>query len=174
MRKFNKVIGCGLPRCGGQSLQQAISIVTKRRVWHSISTDVQAIQPGDAGAVEMFHPMPALDKAFPDSLFIMNVRYNEEAWLASCKKLLHVSHQFTNPLWFHPPDMFMAYRRQYMANFGAWLYAPHSGNGNRALFWDITQDPRWEPLCDFLEVAIPKCDFPRTDAVIRKFGEAPC
>lgn len=154
-----KVFGIGLPRTAGQSLQQALAIILKREVWHSVDS-LDVIKPEHGGAVECWFPISEIEKAFPGSLYILNVRDRAE-WLESCRSVYgrSQSESWNNPLWREPLEEFPAYADKYLVDrLGTKL-------ADRMLIWDITQDPCWGPLCAFLHVNPPTASFPRLDRV---------
>lgn len=154
----DKVFGIGLPRCAGQTLQQALAVLTGRRVWHSANS-LGVMADEDLGAVECWFPVPYLEKEFPGSKYIVNVR-DVDAWLRSCESVYSRSSSWNNPLWKYPLDSFRYYRDEYLSARLGKCSIP-----DRVLVWDVTEDPCWGPLCDFLHVSPPAVPFPRVDRV---------
>lgn len=153
------VIAIGLPRCGGQSLQQALSVLTGRRIWHSVGRDLSVIQSGDGGMVECWYSPEFIQTRWPDAKIIYNCRAFKP-WVASCTRVYGQSDRWNNPLWAYPLESFPYYYSDYFqtrAEYFAGEWLPH----------DFTEKPRWEPLCDFLGVPVPDMPYPNTDRVGR-------
>lgn len=156
--------GVGLPRSGGQTLQEAITILTGRQCWHSIEAHRwdDTIKPEDAGAVEVYAPISWLRK-YPGGphLFIFN-RRNLDNWLASCEKVYEQSQRenWNHPIWKYPLSQFPAYYFdwvQRMKKCGEVIYNV-----------DIVANPTWDRLCDILGVEPPGVPFPNKDKTRQK------
>jgi len=175
-----KVFCIGLPKTGTSSLHHALTMLGLRSVHfpHDPVTvrqlregkyDLDVMKNCDAVSdVPIPAIFPQLDKAFPGSKFIHTVR-DRSSWLQSERNA-----PFNND----PPKpgtMRDFYRTLlYGVNhFGeerfSWVYDQHmvlveqyfAGDRQQDLLRiDVTKDPRWEPLCDFLGVAVPDAPFP--------------
>lgn len=156
------IFGIGLPRCGGQTLHHALATLTGKKIMHSPGRRWGLLTPDYGGAVECFAPIPWLLKMYPGCKFVWNMR-DFEPWLASCQRVYNQSHKFNHPLWLHPLEQFEAYREDYYIRTVNSIY----GRADRFLRWDITANPSWEPLCEFLELPVPHTRFPNVDRVGR-------
>lgn len=150
------IIAVGLPRCGGHSLQQAISILTRSTCWHSVEPDKLHVVDGSAGFVECWLPITYLRRRFPDARFILNVR-DEQDWSRSVRSVWDSRHGFNNPLWRQHEDSILDYARDYLDTRRHYL------DGSDYLLIDITRNPVWEPLAMWLDLPIPDVPFPRAD-----------
>ena len=154
------IFGIGLPRCAGQSLQQAISILTGKRCWHSLGRNWDALDPEtDAGAVEVWQPISWLEEKFPESKYILNVREDLNSWISSCERVYQKSINYNNPLWQNPLNAFPNYRKDY--EYERMEYPEISPL--KILVWDFVENPHWGRLCRFLGVDEPSQPFPNVD-----------
>lgn len=111
-----------------------------------------------------------LHKMFPNARFIYTSR-DKEKWLDSCRRHFteartdrkkSASSQTNSALsraFYGTPtfdrDLFLAaYERHEAAVHSTFEAQPGF------LSWGLTEDPRWEPLCDFLEKPVPARPFP--------------
>lgn len=161
-----KIFGIGLPRCAGQTLQRALSILTQDVICHSLDSPDQL---GNAvGTVECWWPIATIEKRFPGSKYILNTR-DANDWLKSCESVYAGSKTWNNPIWKYPIEAFCDYRAEYLrARFRPCL--PLSGGRplaeGRMLIVDLIDDPCWQPLAEFLQVPVPTAvPFPRVDRV---------
>ena len=151
--------GVGLPRCAGQTLQEAIHILTGRQVWHSIEAHRwgDSLSSEDAGAVELYAPTKWLaDYPGGPHLFINNTR-DKESWLASCTKVYQQSQEenWNHPIWRYPLDQFADYYDDWNERLRRSSIPVKTVN--------IVADPSWERLCKILEVPVPNQPFPNQD-----------
>lgn len=158
-----KVFGVGLPRSGGQTLQNALARVLGGSVFHSPGADWEKMGTGFTAAVEVFAPIDWLLHRHPDAKFIINVR-DQESWYQSCERVYEQSRDWNNPLWKYPIYQFRDYYEEYLDSRMSSL---SSYPGPQCLVWDLTQDPHWNALCKFLDVPEPEYPFPNIDAVGR-------
>ena len=158
------VFGIGLPRCGGQTLQAALSILTKKTVVHSPGRSLpQVIGRNDiAGAVEVFAPIPYLLREFPDCKLILNGR-PEDKWFASCVSVYGQSKHWNHPIWYYPLTQFKDYRSEYLDCRASYFNALRPKS--RTLVIDITKEPEWDRLAAFLDVPVPDQPFPLVDRI---------
>lgn len=154
------IFAVGLPRSGGQSLLQALTVLTGRQFWHSISpTRWHVLEPHHGGAVEVYAPICWLEKRYPGPhQYIVNVRACQP-WLASCERQWPRSQNdhWNHPLWRYHPTQMTAYRAAYEQMRKKEL-------GDKATLWlDITQQRGYEVLAAFLRVDTPPLEWPRVD-----------
>ena len=150
------LVGIGLPRCAGFSLQQAIAIITGQECWHSVAGDKLHVVDGSAGMVECSFAIPFLRRRFPGARFILNVR-DEESWKRSVLSVWDQRESFNHPLWLQPADSILDYARDYLDTCRRHL------EGTDYLLWDIERNPVWEPLAMWLDLPIPDAPFPNAD-----------
>lgn len=111
-----------------------------------------------------------LHKMFPNARFIYTWR-DREKWLDSCQRHFTearterkksaaslanaaLSRMFYGTQTFDRDLFLAAYERHEAA-----VHSTFEANPG-FLSWGLTEDPRWEPLCDFLERPVPACPFP--------------
>lgn len=166
MREFNKIFAVGLPRCGGQSLQQALHLLTGKNFHHSLGRNFNFLQHHDGGAVEVWQPISWLEEQFPGSLYILNTR-DVESWLKSCERVYPMSEYWNNPIWSSPLSAFEHYRNDHEYSIREAFDC--SLDFVRWIEHDFVNKPSWEPLCEFLEMDIKSLanDYPNTDKVGR-------
>ena len=154
-----RTFGLGLPRCAGQTLQMALSIILNDNVLHSPARDESVLEHAPA-AVEIFYPLRYLERTFPGSRYILNTR-SVEPWLESCGSVYHASGRWSHPIWRYPLTLFRDFRHDYLRA----LHSEVTGLGiaDRVLVWDITQEPEWPLLSGFLGLPVPSVPFPRID-----------
>lgn len=149
-----KIFCVGLPRCGGQSLTRALSLLLGGGpVVHSPGKDLAAIERC-LGATEVFLPIPFLEVRWPGSTYIMNER-DSPSWMESCESVYGESHDWNHPLWKYPLDAFRSYREWYQ-----WERAKTPFASVHRI--DIRRDG-WKSLCDILDKPVPEIPFPRMD-----------
>lgn len=173
MREFNKIFALGLPRCGGQSLQQALADLLKiaglnDQVWHSLYGVHWQRLKEDLAFVEIFAPISWLEKTYPNSLYILNDREYVEEWLRSCAKVYDraVERDWKHPIWQYPLEAFEAYQEDYHFTIAQYLLTRPSMRDRVLLF---TVGDGWSSLCRFLHVEEPTIPFPNID----KHGRSP-
>lgn len=150
------IYAIGLPRCGGQSLCEALAILTGSCVHSPGSNPIVA-----ASAVEVFRQPRSILRNDPDARFIINMRHEAE-WIASCEAVYRKSEDWNHPLWKYPLADFADYRREYLQT----RVSQTLGQGvSTMVIW--LDEYRWEPLCRFLDVSIPDVPFPTVDRVRR-------
>jgi hypothetical protein len=110
-----------------------------------------------------------LDKAFPNSKFILTVR-NEESWLRSCSKFFAKGkHRFFKWQQLHF-DMYGANRfdsalfQEAYLNHLKDVKSYFANRPNDLLVMNIPNGDSWEKLCAFLEVEEPNRSFPKANA----------
>lgn len=161
--KKAKVFGVGLPRCGGQTLQAALSTLFKRNVWHSPGNNWHVIDESPClGAVEVFASPFWLEENYPGSIYIYNYR-DIDSWVTSCARNYRRSQQrnWNHPLWRYPLSQFEAYYTEY---YDRWLEFTRSiSEPIRCFELNIVEQPRWLELCKGLQVTEPDVAFPRVD-----------
>jgi len=106
--------------------------------------------------VEVFRDPLLLMKDYPKCKFILNTR-ELEPWLASCEKHYNQAHRWNHPLWKYPLADFASYREHYIQ------YRMRVCEATNCLWWDITKEPEWGRVCDFLGTAVPHEPFPNVD-----------
>ena len=160
----HKIIGIGLPRCGNQSLERALSILTGEPIRHSMGrvTTADTYLADVAGAGESYYPLKYLTDRWPTARFIWNVRPTD-TWLESCKAVYHKSGPWTHPIWRYPIDAFEDYRRDHEFERGSWVAA----TSMKVLKYDIYNGDGWPELCKFLGLPIPDQPYPDVDVVRR-------
>jgi len=164
-----RIWGIGLPRCAGQTLQQALAhfLQPGERIIHSPAWNWDNLQPTDPffrGAVEVFAPLPWIERHYPGSFYVFNIR-DREVWLQSCLKHWTRSHvqNWMHPLWRYHWTQFEDYARSYLDE--RWDYLNHYVDSDRWISWDITHNPSWEPLEELFDYILPdpKPPFPNKD-----------
>ena len=151
------VYGIGLPRSGGQSLK-AVLIELLGGCIHGPSTNVKAF---DHPCVEVFRHPDQLRIKHPACKFIFNVRWDADSWLRSCAKVYPVSTKWQNPIWKYPLCDFLDYRKRYIEE---------RLRIDDCLVWDLTADPTWDKVCEFLGKPVPQRPFPNLDSVCGRSG----
>jgi hypothetical protein len=105
-----------------------------------------------------------LDKAFPNSKFILTVR-EEQAWLNSAKKHFkngnYKLHQwlYGNGVLEGNEDVYLERYRQHYQGIKTYF----KDRPDDLLVMNYSQGDRWEKLCSFLKLPIPKKDFPHSN-----------
>lgn len=110
-----------------------------------------------------------LDKAFPNSKFILTIR-DEEAWLRSCSKFFaDGNHQFFKWIQLHfdiygtntfNEELFRKAYRQHIAEVKSYFVS----RPDDLLIADIPKGDGWEKLCGFVGMGIPQNPFPNKNA----------
>ncbi len=110
-----------------------------------------------------------LDKAFPNSKFILTVR-DEEAWLKSCEKFFDAgNHQFFKWIQLHfdvygsnafDSHQFRAAYRNHIEHVKLYF----ESRPNDLEIMDITKGDGWGKLCPFVGVEMSKAPFPNKNA----------
>lgn len=185
--RFNKLFGIGLSRTGTQSLSAALNELgvtsvhfpkddTTFRQLRSGDFDLKVLQRSTALCDTPVVPYyPQLDEAFPGSKFILTLRDDREAWLASVERLWRSRPHIPT----HPYHKFIT-----AAVYGTWhfsrsrfayVYDRHVENV-RSYFEDRTDDllelricdgEGWKQLAPFLGMDVPPATFPHADFLSR-------
>jgi hypothetical protein len=151
----------GFPRCGTTSLCEALGILGWNVIHNPRHWD-QLQGHNAAGDVMITAHWRELNNMFPNSKFILNTR-NFDDWIISLQRI---------PGFWQSRMMFDKYYQQSV--YGG--YYPSNKNGLK-IMWDrhhkqiqetikpqnllmISLPFLWEPLCEFLQVTIPKVQFP--------------
>ena len=166
MRK--KVFCVGLGKTGTTSLKEALRMLGYRTIrlpldWQG-STGFDAALPGVSAA--MYRD---LDKAFPDSRFILTVR-DVDGWLKSIERDMGrkqnvqrdraddrnrlLTMLYGSPVFEH--ERF----RQAFHDHQAEVRRYFEGRPDDLLVLDVTRSSGWDDLCRFLEVPVPAEPFP--------------
>lgn len=191
-----RVIGTGLGRTGTTTLSQCLNVLgfTNQAVdgdwyWTRFEGDDLVFNAdrtqGDAFRAWTDSPVPLvyreLADLYPGSRVVMTVR-PIDAWLRSIERLVAWSAEhYTDPA---DDRRLRAYRRQtygaetfdrarYAASFEAHREAVprfFAGRDEPYLALDLTQDPGWERLCEFLGQPVPDEPFPWRNRVRAKGG----
>lgn len=163
-----KVFGIGLPRCGGQTLQSALSQLLGQCT-HSPGNSGEEYYAQSASCVEVFRHPAVLDKLYPDCKFIVNTR-SRKPWLKSCAKVYPQSASWNHPIWKYPLSDFESYADEYFNSRYQWFNEAMASAQRklRVFFWDFTAHPMWQGLCSFLDIPVPDVEFPNVDPVGRR------
>ncbi len=183
--RFNKVFGIGLSRTGTQSLSAALNELgltsvhfpnddATFRQLRSGDFDLEVLERATALCDTPVVPYyPQLDEAFPGSKFILTLRDDREAWLASVERLWRCRPHIPT----HPYHKFIT-----AAVYGTWhfsrsrfayVYDLHVRNV-RSYFQGRTQDllelricdgEGWAQLAPFLGMDVPSSTFPHADSL---------
>lgn len=182
-RKRPYVFGVGLSKTGTTTLNEALAVLG-HRPFHQppiARTDVESGQYAlewpwwmsrydaatDLTVAALFSD---LREMFPNARFIYTWR-DKEKWLDSCRRHFTearskrqksaasransaLSRAFYGTQTFDQDLFRTAYDRHEAAVLSAFKGAPSF------LSWGLTEDPRWAPLCDFLEKPVPDQPFP--------------
>jgi hypothetical protein len=163
------VLGIGLPRSAGQTLQKAIKILTGKEVVHAPGRALPQLlrDPNIGGMVEVFAPVEYLIHKCPSAKLIYNDRKRED-WWRSCSRVYHQSAAWNHPIWKHPFEQFPEYYNEYRDVRERYACAMRVGKKKSQFMWhDFTAEPTWERLCAFLGVDEPDEPFPNIDIVGR-------
>jgi len=148
-----KVFGIGLPRCGGQTLQAALSYLVGCCA-HSPGGNWDLFDNHQAFAEVYVHPITLMERYGKQTcVFVLNAR-DEESWLRSCESVYDRSDGWNHPLWRHPLESFSLYGAHYLET-----------RIEHASTISIVESPRWDELCSILGVPVPDIPFPRIDRV---------
>ncbi len=196
LNKEQKVFGLGLSKTGTSSLSEALNILGIKTI-HYPSDDLtyHELRSGNyrlslmnkwQGAVDIsvapFYPQ--LDKAFPQSKFILTVR-EKESWLRSCQQHWRLMSEWLENF----PDIqrfqeFIGAVTYGVMDFNrdrfSWAYdtqveqARQYFKGRRQDFLeiDICGGQGWKELCNFLGSEIPTQPFPRANEWMHLLIEA--
>ena len=151
----------GFPRCGSVSLCEALCIlgwnpIHNPRHWDQIENHNAA---GDAWITAHWRELLEM---FPESKFILNMR-DVDAWLVSMRRI---------PEFWQSGRMYDQYLRSRVygthdvadATTLRMRWNEHVDEVRQSIprdqLLEFHQPFRWESLCEFLDVAIPDCDFP--------------
>lgn len=153
------IIAIGLPRSGGQTLQQCLAHLLGGQVIHSPGNRLEEfIEDGKTVAmVEVFAPLLYLQDTFDDLTLIYNSRDHSD-WLKSCEKVYERSQHlnWNHPIWRYPLSQFSDYRGDYEEALDSYPVLPVS-------YINVVDNPSWDDLCDVLGVPIPDAPFPNID-----------
>lgn len=102
-----------------------------------------------------------LDRLYPGAKFIYTWR-DQAAWLRSHQAYFQKGSPYVPPdAWIEPYDPAEQWAQFTARNKGILDYfADRPGD---LLEWNVTADPRWEPLCDFLSLPLPRFSFPHAN-----------
>ncbi len=174
-----KIFGIGLQRTGTTSLYSALTMLGVKSAPHAIplfyNLHDSILNQYDAF---MDNPIPLLyqdlDKQLPGSKFILTTR-EEGAWLKSVEWLFNTRfpemegrlksiaddiHQRFYGTSVFDEEIFKRKRMQYYDEADRYF----SQRTNDILKIDITKQPDWKPICDFLNLPIPNKKFPWLNA----------
>lgn len=181
--RFNKVFGIGLSRTGTQSLSAVLNELgvtsvhfpkddTTFRQLRCGNFDLEVLNQATALCDTPVVPYyPQLDEAFPGNKFILTLRDDREAWLASVERLWCSRPHIPT----HPYHKFIT-----AAVYGTWhfsrsrfayVYDTHVRNVRRyfqnrpedLLELRICDGEGWEQLSPFLGMDVPSATFPHAD-----------
>ena len=161
----SKIFGVGLPRCAGQTLRSALSLLyPKNRVWHSPGNRWYKLEEKGnwCSAVEVFASPLWLETNFPGSIYIYNNR-ELDSWLGSCTRSYQLSQDqnWNHPLWRYPLSQFEDY---YHNHLDMWMEESQIVCPGRVFIIDMIKYPNWVQLCDALNLPIPHLlKFPNVD-----------
>ena len=163
MRSFNKIFGIGMPRTGTHSLVAALNMLGIQSLHYNDEIGrhfrLANYKPEKLGKVRGIantceHSYPQLDKAWPNSLFILTERSSMDAWLKSCKTMwpsvkssdLHFieifgSTQFNEDRWRYVYETHNRNAREYFEKRQCDLLIVDWGKGDG-----------WKELCGILEI----------------------
>lgn len=152
-----KILGVGLSRTGTQSLAVALERLGYRTLHYPHQLcDIHAYD----AATEVVFPLSVLEKAFPQSRYILTTRAME-SWLRSCRRARSLSGPEANPSflpWSQEEEKWPILYQERVAECRALL----RGSG-RLLEWDLCGQPNWDFLCRFLDKPAPEEPFPHRD-----------
>lgn len=167
-----KVWGIGLGRTGTRSLCKALEIMGFKAIHEPPFLDSFEGHDAAAGGACM-SDYRFLDLRYPESKFILTVR-DVGMWLESCKRTME-----RYPLGRMSPgdEYYNAMIRNRAHRYGTLLYdegkmvqnyrrheeqvmSYFADRSEKLLVWNLVEDGRWGPLCEFLETEAPKVDFP--------------
>ncbi len=180
--KLRKVIGVGLPKTGTSSLQSALKLLGYKRFAGFDMDDCMKYLRGDIeplvakmetrdGAQDWPWPLlyQPLYRAYPDALFVLTLRKDEDAWCASMQAHAELKRKLVRPPGMrqhiygyenpadnpqHHIDHYRAHNdrvRDYFSGKGQLIEACwENGDG-------------WEVLCDALALPVPADDFPHAN-----------
>ena len=170
MRQFNKIFGIGRSRTGTSSLDKALNLLGIKS-FHVASKLTEYIKINKELGYSLLHGLERfrgysdhpidwlykeLDKMYPGSLFIYTRRDDREAWVRSMWSLPYhlekgeeIWHkEGEESKWVESYETHEKEVREYFKDRDNYLEL------------DITKDPNWEPICEFLEIYAPKKKFP--------------
>jgi hypothetical protein len=188
-RRWNKVFGIGLSKTGTTSLASALEILgLKVEDYPSDPHTLQQLEQGDYDLkileqADAMTDTPAalcyqqLDQRYPNSLFILTERKDQERWLRSAEKQWSFTEEWVK----HDPDFA---RFVYFMNVSIYgvlrfskerfrqVYERHarevreyfSSRGNDLLVFDATSGDGWAKLCEFLNLPEPSVPYPHANS----------
>jgi len=172
-----KVFGIGLSRSGSMALNSALKILGYRSLF--VLTDTQfekSLSKYDAFThVPLAMMYKELDRRFPDSKFILNVR-DPESWLQSCEKRWAATESARAAvtrelqLRLYGTDRFdrEIFRRAYDQHLND-VSKHFAGREHALLILDICGGEGFEKLCPFLGKPIPTQPFPHENSASATF-----
>ena len=173
-----KVFGIGLSRSGSMALNTALKMLGYRSLFVLTCKHAEKnLLKYDAFTHIPLVPMyKDLDRRFPDSKFILNVR-DQESWLRSCEKWWAVSESARKErvvrdvlLRIYGTDQFDRenFRRVYDQHLTE-VTQHFAGRDNALLILDICGGEGFEKLCPFLGKPVPTQPFPHDNAASATF-----
>ncbi|MEL6942638.1 MAG: sulfotransferase family protein, partial [Bacteroidota bacterium] len=179
---INKIFGIGLSKTGTTSLARALRILGySTKDFPSLRYIPGAafyIKPHQLEAYQAFTDVSIipfykkLDQQFPNSKFIYTIR-DRESWLTSCEKyprfqrpiynlplkVIKLRKSLYGTVKFNEQKFNAAYERHHQDVLDYFAERP-----NDLLILNICGGEQWEPLCSFLDVALPSEIFPFANA----------
>jgi len=167
-----KIFGIGLSRTGTSSLNDALIELGYESIHYPkpslLPELIEEMKKWDAGTdTPITLAYKELDKAFPDSKFILTTR-GINGWLKSCEKFRHFKHALKDERkyvrlgiykcnGFHKGKFREAYFRHHHQVY------TYFRKRKDLLIIDFTQGEGWKELCKFLNKKIPKKPFPHSN-----------
>lgn len=178
---MNKIFGIGLPETANRCLHDAMgvlnftSLLNPKHYWQLLHMGIYTMPDDDSWDCLCHFGMRhyrRLDKAYPDSKFILTMR-NKKKWLVSCEKQFKANYIYDAAEQAIRIDIFGTtdfdidqFSDIYDAHFFSvmeWFKTIDSG---RWLLLDIFDNPNWGGLCSFLHVdgpVIPVSSWPQPE-----------
>ncbi len=173
------IFGIGLSKTGTHSLTQALNLLDRPCVHYPDPALMLAgrydeafgsnVAATDISVSAFFRQ---LDDAYPGSRFILTTR-DIEPWLDSVEDhRLRRAHEDVNTCPKAPVREILYRTRGFDRDTFRAAYLEHercvreyfADRPGDLLVWDLCEDPRWEPLCEFLGLPVPIERFPRLNA----------
>lgn len=167
-----KIFGIGLSRTGTSSLNDALKVLGYKAIHYpkpSLFPElIQVMKHCDAGTdTPITLAYKELDKAFPDSKFILTTR-SLQSWLVSCENFRHFRIALKDERkyvrlgiykhnGFHKRKFKQAYFRHHKDVYEYFRMR------DDLLIIDFTKGEGWEELCEFLNKEIPDIPFPHSN-----------
>ena len=183
-----KIFCLGLSRTGTTSLGNALESLGIRRLTWSRETSMpllESVARGELAPVfevadrydaleDLPWPLiyPQLDARYPDALFVLTVRKDEEEWARSIE--LHTLGKsrarfeafrivFGRHLYQDDPAAFVARYRAHNDEVRRYFAEKYPGGG-KLLEMCLERGDGWEKLCAFLGVSVPATPFPHVNS----------